>query len=259
MSRVRDLTELSELEPRDERRDWSRLMRELSRDGEIASWRARIEWLQSARVRLSDLLEEYERVRFIRARVVPPSPAERAPSAPVGSFERVDRSRAGERRAFQAAARSTHPYGRGAGGRAARPATGAESELKDPAPTAPAPKAGLQAAAVTAPVAVIVEPATALMPGALQLARRAAWRSPQTPARSMRAPHTNGTPTTSKLRRRRRATWLCCRRARGRAPPRAAFSADAATARRAASGAPRAQLPARAPRSARRYVRARRR
>jgi DNA-binding PadR family transcriptional regulator len=35
--------------PSGEPQDWSRLMRALSRDAEIALWRARIEWLRSAR------------------------------------------------------------------------------------------------------------------------------------------------------------------------------------------------------------------
>lgn len=138
LSRLRDLTRLSELEAPDERRDWSKLMRVLSRDAEIASWRARIEWLQSARARLGHLLEEYERLQFIRARVVPPQPAGRATAAPVGSFERVERSRVSERRSFQATSRSTHPHPR-PGGHGARPATAVEGELESPAAVAPVP------------------------------------------------------------------------------------------------------------------------
>jgi DNA-binding PadR family transcriptional regulator len=63
MGRLRDLKQLSEREAAGDGREWSRLMRVLSRDAEIASWKARIEWLQSARELLERLLEESERSR----------------------------------------------------------------------------------------------------------------------------------------------------------------------------------------------------
>jgi DNA-binding PadR family transcriptional regulator len=61
MGRLRDLKELCDGEMAGDRREWSRLMRILSRDAEIASWKARIEWLQSARELLERLLEDSER------------------------------------------------------------------------------------------------------------------------------------------------------------------------------------------------------
>ncbi len=63
MGRLRDLRQLSEREAADDGREWSRLMRVLSRDAEIASWKARIEWLQSARELLERLLEDSGRPR----------------------------------------------------------------------------------------------------------------------------------------------------------------------------------------------------
>ena len=61
MGRLRDLKQLSDGEAAGDRQEWSRLMRVLSRDAEIASWRARVEWLQSARELLERLFEESER------------------------------------------------------------------------------------------------------------------------------------------------------------------------------------------------------
>lgn len=61
MGRLRDLKQLSEREAASDGREWSRLMRILSRDAEIASWKARIEWLQSARELLERLLRDSER------------------------------------------------------------------------------------------------------------------------------------------------------------------------------------------------------
>jgi DNA-binding PadR family transcriptional regulator len=61
MGRLRDLKQLSEREAAGDGREWSRLMRILSRDAEIASWKARIEWLQSARELLERLLTDAER------------------------------------------------------------------------------------------------------------------------------------------------------------------------------------------------------
>jgi DNA-binding PadR family transcriptional regulator len=58
LARLRDLKKLSEHELVGGEQEWSILMRTLARDAEIASWKARIEWLQSARELLERLLEE---------------------------------------------------------------------------------------------------------------------------------------------------------------------------------------------------------
>jgi DNA-binding PadR family transcriptional regulator len=63
MGRLRDLKQLCEGDVVGDRQEWSRLMRILSRDAEIASWKARIEWLQSARELLERLLEDSERAQ----------------------------------------------------------------------------------------------------------------------------------------------------------------------------------------------------
>ena len=57
MGRLRDLKEISEREDAGDSQEWSRLMRVLARDAEIALWRARIEWLQSARELLEGLVD----------------------------------------------------------------------------------------------------------------------------------------------------------------------------------------------------------
>lgn len=61
MARLRDLKQLSECELAGGEHEWSRLMRTLARDAEIASWKARIEWLQNARELLERLLEDSRR------------------------------------------------------------------------------------------------------------------------------------------------------------------------------------------------------
>jgi DNA-binding PadR family transcriptional regulator len=61
MARLRDLKQLSEHELVGGEQEWSMLMRTLARDAEIASWKARIEWLQNARELLERLLEESPR------------------------------------------------------------------------------------------------------------------------------------------------------------------------------------------------------
>jgi DNA-binding PadR family transcriptional regulator len=62
VGRLHDLTQSSEREPiLADREDWPRLMRGLAKDAEIALWKARIEWLQSARQLLAGLLEQSER------------------------------------------------------------------------------------------------------------------------------------------------------------------------------------------------------
>lgn len=58
MGRLRDLERSSEGEASGECQEWSRLMRVLAREAEIALWKARIEWLQCARELLERLLEE---------------------------------------------------------------------------------------------------------------------------------------------------------------------------------------------------------
>jgi DNA-binding PadR family transcriptional regulator len=59
MGRLGDLKQLAESERADQR-DWSRLMRVLARDAEVAFWNARIEWLQNARELLEGLREASE-------------------------------------------------------------------------------------------------------------------------------------------------------------------------------------------------------
>lgn len=61
MGRLRDLGRSSDGEATEDCRDWSRLMRVLAKDAEIALWKARIEWLQRARELLERLLEEWRR------------------------------------------------------------------------------------------------------------------------------------------------------------------------------------------------------
>jgi hypothetical protein len=60
MGRLRDLSRLGEQETTGAQ-DWARLMRGLARDAEIAMWRSRIEWLQSAREVLGQLAAESSR------------------------------------------------------------------------------------------------------------------------------------------------------------------------------------------------------
>jgi DNA-binding PadR family transcriptional regulator len=45
-------------------RDWSRLMRMLAAEAEVAFWNARIEWLQNARELLEQLRDEHQPSRF---------------------------------------------------------------------------------------------------------------------------------------------------------------------------------------------------
>ena len=65
--RLRDLRQLSGGEAPPRSQEWSRLMRVLSRDAEIALWKSRIEWLQSARKLLESLLEETHPTHLQRA------------------------------------------------------------------------------------------------------------------------------------------------------------------------------------------------
>lgn len=67
MGRLRDLTQtaassgsVAGLEAASEPQDWSTLTRGLANDAEIALWRARIEWLRSARELLRRLLKQAE-------------------------------------------------------------------------------------------------------------------------------------------------------------------------------------------------------
>jgi len=77
MGRLRDLNELSEAEARGDPQEWSRLMRVLSRDAEIALWKARIEWLQSARELLEGLHEDAQRSQLDAATPAGPQRAGR--------------------------------------------------------------------------------------------------------------------------------------------------------------------------------------
>jgi DNA-binding PadR family transcriptional regulator len=58
MGRLRDLKRLAEEEAAGDPQEWSRLMSVLARDAETAMWKARIEWLQTARELLERLREE---------------------------------------------------------------------------------------------------------------------------------------------------------------------------------------------------------
>jgi DNA-binding PadR family transcriptional regulator len=62
VGRLHDLTQSTERERIvADREDWPRLMRALAKDAEIALWKARIEWLQSARELLAGLVKQSER------------------------------------------------------------------------------------------------------------------------------------------------------------------------------------------------------
>jgi DNA-binding PadR family transcriptional regulator len=67
LGRLRDLEHNADGEPAGESRDWSRLMRVLARDAEIALWKARIEWLRSARELLERLLEQSRSIEQSRS------------------------------------------------------------------------------------------------------------------------------------------------------------------------------------------------
>lgn len=87
IGRLRDLKQLSEREAAGETHEWSRLMRVLSRDAEVASWKARIEWLQSARELLERLLEDSEQAHPVVA-------SERRPTDQRSTSGRIGRLRA---------------------------------------------------------------------------------------------------------------------------------------------------------------------
>jgi DNA-binding PadR family transcriptional regulator len=61
LGRLRDLSLLAEEDRAGAGREWSRLMKVLARDAEVAFWNARIEWLQNARELLEQLSEEAAR------------------------------------------------------------------------------------------------------------------------------------------------------------------------------------------------------
>jgi DNA-binding PadR family transcriptional regulator len=74
LGRLSDLKRRGEEEPA-AARDWSRLMRMLAADAEVAFWSARIEWLQSARDLLEQLHDEREHAQvgeLVGARVIEP-------------------------------------------------------------------------------------------------------------------------------------------------------------------------------------------
>jgi DNA-binding PadR family transcriptional regulator len=60
LGRLQDLKRVTEVEPANSQ-EWSRLMRTLAADAEVAIWNARIEWLQSARELLEQLRDEPDR------------------------------------------------------------------------------------------------------------------------------------------------------------------------------------------------------
>lgn len=59
LGRLADLKRLARQDP-PVSRDWSKLMRMLAAEAEVAFWNARIEWLQSARELLEQLRDEHE-------------------------------------------------------------------------------------------------------------------------------------------------------------------------------------------------------
>src|SRR5271154_2606401 len=61
IGRLHDIKRSAEGEAAGAVQEWSRLMRMLARDAEIALWKARIDWLRSARDLLDGLLEESRR------------------------------------------------------------------------------------------------------------------------------------------------------------------------------------------------------
>jgi DNA-binding PadR family transcriptional regulator len=62
VGRLQDLTQSSERERiAGDREDWPTLMRTLAKDAEITLWKARIEWLQTARALLAGLVRQSER------------------------------------------------------------------------------------------------------------------------------------------------------------------------------------------------------
>jgi len=67
MGQLRDLKRLAGEEAVGDTHEWSRMMRVLARDAEIASWQARIEWLQAARELLEGLREESARSNVAEA------------------------------------------------------------------------------------------------------------------------------------------------------------------------------------------------
>jgi DNA-binding PadR family transcriptional regulator len=59
LGRLQDLKRMTD-EPSTSPRDWSRLMRMLAAEAEVAFWNARIEWLQNARELLEQLHDEHQ-------------------------------------------------------------------------------------------------------------------------------------------------------------------------------------------------------
>lgn len=60
LGRLQDLRRVTDAEPANSQ-EWTRLMRMLAADAEVAFWNARIEWLQSARDLLEQLRDEPDR------------------------------------------------------------------------------------------------------------------------------------------------------------------------------------------------------
>jgi DNA-binding PadR family transcriptional regulator len=76
LGRLQDLKRLSE-EVSASSREWSRLMRLLAAEAEVAFWDARIEWLQNARELLEQLRDEHEHAGGGRGPEVLAAPVER--------------------------------------------------------------------------------------------------------------------------------------------------------------------------------------
>ncbi len=72
-ARLRDLERLAETQAAGQTDEWAQQMRVLATETEIASWRARIEWLQSAR----DLLEAIKEASRRAPNEVPKTPSRR--------------------------------------------------------------------------------------------------------------------------------------------------------------------------------------
>jgi DNA-binding PadR family transcriptional regulator len=72
-ARLRDLERLAETQAAGQTDEWAQRMRVLATETEIASWRARIEWLQSAR----DLLEAIKEASRRAPNEVPKTPSRR--------------------------------------------------------------------------------------------------------------------------------------------------------------------------------------
>lgn len=94
LGRLQDLKQSAQREAATDAQEWSRLMRVLARDAEIASWKARIEWLQSARELLERLLAEQGQLAQRRPPQARPETTRSVPPRVVAAAGRKDRMRA---------------------------------------------------------------------------------------------------------------------------------------------------------------------